>query len=109
MTVHPGLAALAIRRAVPTRILVLAAAVLVFAVTRDWGLSATVPDEERRALAERAFARQGVWLLATLVLIPILVVRAAGFAPGPWAGGHALLRPLEGRALRPNRASVRRA
>lgn len=83
-----GLARLAWRRALPLPVVVLVAGVALFALTRDWGLPPDALDgalsDAQLASLERGFARQGVWLLLLLVILPLLVHRAAA----TFAGGH---------------------
>ncbi len=78
---HTGLALLALRRTLPRGFLFFALAVLAVAALRDWGVSAVVLDAVGDDASARAFARQGVWLLLGVFLLPALVLRAGGTIP----------------------------
>ena len=85
-----GLASLAARRALAPGVVVLAAAVLALALRADWGAgSAGLAAEagEYRAALARASAREGVWSIAVLAILPLLVVRAARVVSG-WRAGE---------------------
>ena len=76
-----GLALLALRRTLPRGLLALVLAVLAVAAMRDWGASELVRDAVGDDASARAFARQGVWLLVGVLLLPALVLRAGGTIP----------------------------
>jgi hypothetical protein len=99
--VNLRLARLAARRALATVVLAIAAAALVLASRADWGSgSAGLAAEsgEGAAALARASAREGVWTIAILAIVPLLALRAARIVPdwrkgeGDWLGSRSASR-----------------
>ncbi len=85
-----GLASLAARRTLAPGVIAIAAAVLALALRADWGggsAGLAVEAGERGGALARASAREGVWSIAVLAILPLLLVRAARVV-GTWRSGE---------------------
>ena len=93
------LALLSMRRAMPAGFVITFLIILVLAATRTWGASPEVLAALGDEASRRAAARQGVWVLAAVLIAPVLVMRAASTLPR-W-------READAAWLAPRRASPR--
>jgi hypothetical protein len=75
-----GLALLSLRRALPVGFALALLALLILAARHGWGASPEVLAALGDEASGRAAARQGAWILGTLVVVPFLVSRAAAAA-----------------------------
>jgi hypothetical protein len=85
-----GLASLAARRALVPGVVAIAAAILALALRADWGAgSAGLVAEagDRSAALARGSAREGVWSIAVLAILPLVLARAARVI-GNWRAGE---------------------